>query len=423
MHPHSAPELPTHDTSVRRVTSTSGFDETTLRRFADLMVGFGANLQPGQIVAIGGDVGKEELVRAIAESAYRAGAKFVDAAYFDLHIKRARMLYAAQDTLDFVPSWYGERVLALGEQRCARIALSGPVAPGLLDDLDPARVGRDQLPALKESGKVVNDGTTNWSIGPGPSLPWAKLVHPDLDDEAALAKLVEELVHVLRLDEDDPVAAWRQRADVLVGAAERVTEQRFDSLHFEGPGTDLVVGLLPSSRFRAARFTTVDGIEHMPNLPTEEVFSTPDPQRTEGIVRATKPLVVGGAIIRGLAVEFQGGRAVRIDAEENAEVLRGYASKDDGASRLGEVALVDREGRIGRLGTTFFDTLLDENAASHVALGSAYATCLDDEADRERMNESQIHIDFMIGADDVTVTGVTAAGERVAVLVGGDWQL
>jgi aminopeptidase len=210
---------------------------------------------------------------------------------------------------------------------------------------------------------------------------------------------------------------------VLVGAAERVTDQRFDSLHFEGAGTDLVVGLLPSSRFRAARFTTVDGIEHMPNLPTEEVFSTPDPQRTQGVVRATKPLVVGGAIIRGLEVEFREGRAVRIDADENAEVLRGYASKDEGASRLGEVALVDREGRIGKLGTTFFDTLLDENAASHVALGSAYAICLDDDADRERMNESQIHIDFMIGSDDMTVTGVTGSGERVAVLAGGDWQL
>ncbi len=161
----------------------------------------------------------------------------------------------------------------------------------------------------------------------------------------------------------------------------------------------------------------------MPNLPTEEVFSTPDPLRTEGVVRSTKPLVVGGSIIRGLEVEFREGRVTRIDAEENADVLRGYTSKDEGAARLGEVALVDREGRIGRLGTTFFDTLLDENAASHVALGSAYAECLEDPADRERMNESQIHIDFMIGADDVSVTGLTAAGERVPVLVGGDWQL
>ena len=405
------------------MSSSSGFDDATLRRFADLMVGFGSNVQPGQIVAIGGDVGKEEVVRALAESAYRHGAKFVDASYFDLHVKRARLRYAAEDTLEFVPSWYGERVLALGDQRCARIGLSGPIAPGLLDDIDPAKIGRDQLPFLRESGKVVNDATTNWTIGPCPSLPWATLVHPDLEPEAALAKLVGELVHVLRLDEDDPVAVWTARADALVTAATRLTERRFDALHFEGPGTDLRVGLLPSSRFRAARFQTVDGIVHMPNLPTEEVFSTPDPLRTEGVVRSTKPLVVGGSIIRGLEVEFQGGRATRIDAEENADVLRGYTSKDEGASRLGEVALVDREGRIGKLGTTFFDTLLDENAASHIALGSAYAECLEDEADHRRMNESQIHIDFMIGADDVSVTGLTEAGERVPVLVGGDWQL
>ena len=405
------------------MSSPSGFDDATLRRFADLMVGFGSNVQPGQIVAIGGDVGKEEVVRALAESAYRHGAKFVDASYFDLHVKRARLRYAAEDTLEFVPSWYGERVLALGDQRCARIGLSGPIAPGLLDDIDPAKIGRDQLPFLRESGKVVNDATTNWTIGPCPSLPWATLVHPDLEPEAALAKLVGELVHVLRLDEDDPVAVWTARADALVTAATRLTERHFDALHFEGPGTDLRVGLLPSSRFRAARFQTVDGIVHMPNLPTEEVFSTPDPLRTEGVVRSTKPLVVGGLIIRGLEVEFQGGRATRIDAEENADVLRGYTSKDEGASRLGEVALVDREGRIGKLGTTFFDTLLDENAASHIALGSAYAECLEDEADHKRMNDSQIHIDFMIGADDVSVTGLTEAGERVPVLVGGGWQL
>lgn len=405
------------------MTTPSGFDDVTLRRFADLLVGFGANVQPGQIVSIGGDIGKEQVVRALAESAYRHGAKFVDVSYFDLHIKHARLRYAAEDTLDFVPSWYGERILALGDQRCARIGLSGPVAPGLLDDIDAARIGRDQLPFLRESGKVVNDATTNWTIGPCPSIPWATLVHPELDPEAALTKLVGELVHVLRLDEEDPVAVWTARADALVDAALRLTERRFDTLHFEGPGTDLRVGLLPSSRFRAARFRTVDGLVHMPNLPTEEVFSTPDPARTEGVVRSTKPLVVGGSIIRGLEVEFQGGRATRIDAEENADVLRGYTAKDEGASRLGEVALVDREGRIGKLGTTFFDTLLDENAASHIALGSAYAECLEDEADRKRMNESQIHIDFMIGADDVSVTGVTDTGERVPVLVGGDWRL
>jgi aminopeptidase len=405
------------------MTGQSGFDQQTLERFADLLVGFGANVQPGQIVAVSGEIGKEEVVRAIAASAYRHGAKFVDASYFDVHIKRQRLLLADEDTLEFVPSWFGERILALGDQRCARIALSGPIAPGLLDDVDPARAGRDALPFLKESGRVVNEQTTNWSIGPCPSLPWARLVHPDLDDEAAVAKLVGELVHVLRLDEDDPVAAWVARADTLVDAAGRVTERRFDALHFDGPGTDLTVGLLPTSRFMAARFQTVDGIVHMPNLPSEEIFTTPDPLRTEGVVRSTKPLVIGASIIRDLEVEFREGRAVRIDASQNADVLRGYVAKDEGASFLGEVALVDGEGRIGATGTTFFDTLLDENAASHVALGSAYSLCLDGDADLARINQSEIHVDFMIGSPEMRVSGLTAAGERVPVLTGGEWAL
>ena len=405
------------------MTQPSGFDEQTLERYADLLVGFGANVQPGQVVAIGAEVGKEEVARALAAAAYRRGAKFVDVSYFDLHVKHARLEHASEETLDYVPSWYGERILALGDQRCARIGLSGPIAPGLMDDIDPARAGKDQLPALKEGGKVVNDRTTNWTIGPCPSMPWARLVYPYLDEDEALAKLVEELVHVCRLDEEDPVAAWSQRADFLADAASRLNGRSLDSLHFEGPGTDLTVGLLPSSRFLSAKFETVDGIVHMPNIPSEEVFSAPDPTRTEGVVRSTKPLVVGGSIIHGLEVEFRNGRAVRIDAEENAGVLRGYAESDEGACRLGEVALVDAAGRIGNTGTTFFDTLLDENAAGHIALGSAYGICVESEEDRKRINQSRIHVDFMIGSDEVSVTGVGADGSRTPVLVAGDWKI
>jgi aminopeptidase len=172
----------------------------------------------------------------------------------------------------------------------------------------------------------------------------------------------------------------------------------------------------------AARFETIDGIVHMPNLPSEEIFSAPDPARVEGVVRATKPLVLGGSIIRGLEVEFRDGRAVRIDADEGADVLRAYAGRDEGASRLGEVALVDAAGRIGPLDTVFYDTLIDENAASHIALGAAYEFTAGEE-DRERINRSQIHIDFMIGSPEVDVTGVTSDGERVAVLSAGVWQI
>ena len=204
---------------------------------------------------------------------------------------------------------------------------------------------------------------------------------------------------------------------------EKLNERRLDAVRFVGSGTDLTVGLLPSSKWLSAGdFTTVDGIVHMPNLPSEEVFSCPDPARTEGVVRSTKPLVVGGSIIRGLEVEFRDGRAVRIDADEGAEVLRGYASRDEGASRLGEVALVDKDGRIGPLDTVFFDTLLDENAASHIAIGQAYAFTAGDE-DRERINNSAIHIDFMIGGPGVDTVAIDRDGNESPLLVDGAWQV
>jgi aminopeptidase len=393
------------------------------RRLADLAVGLGANVQPGQIVTIGADHGQYELARAIAESAYRHGAKFVDVQYFDPYVKRARIAYAADDTLTFVPSWYSYRMLAIGEERAARISLAGPTTTGLLDDLDPDRAGRDQLPFTKEILRVITDRTTNWTVVPCPTDPWARLVFPDLTAEQALDRLWELVAHVCRLDEPDPVAAWEERATALNEAAARLNDRHFDALHFEGPGTDLTIGLLPTSTFHAAQDATVDGIVHLANLPTEEVYATPDPQRAEGHVQSTKPLVLAdGTIIRGLEVRFENGRAVEIDADQGAGVMRGRTGFDDGAARLGEVALVDREGRIGKLGTVFYDTLLDENAASHIALGDGSDQGLSEE-DRARRNRSSIHIDFMIGSTDVTVTGVGPDGARTPVLVDGAWQI
>jgi aminopeptidase len=258
---------------------------------------------------------------------------------------------------------------------------------------------------------------------PNPTPAWAQLVFPDLPPDEAYERLWQQLEHVLRLDEPDPVAAWEERVTTLKASAQKLSERRFDALHLEGPGTDLTVGLLPSSRFQAASFETVDGIRHMPNLPTEEVFTTPDPLRAEGHVTSTKPLVLrDGTIIRGLRVRFEGGRAVEIEADENAGALQSLAALDEGASRLGEIALVDRQGRIGPLDTVFYDTLLDENAASHIAIGNGFAFAVDEE-DLDRVNRSGTHVDFMIGSNELDVTGVTTDGERVPVLRGGSWQL
>jgi aminopeptidase len=393
-----------------------------LERYADLLVNFGANVQPGQILDIGSGLGKEELTRAITASAYKRGAKFVDVYYWDPHLKRERVLYAADEVLDFVPPWYGERTLQLGEERAATISLSGPIEPHLYDDLDPERLGRDVFPRVKEWTTVINERTVNWCVAPGPSTKWAQLVHPGFEPDAALEKLWEQVVHVCRLDEDDPEGAWRERSDALKGVAERLTAQAFDAIHLEGPGTDVTVGLLPTSRWIGGGEETADGIPHMANLPTEEVFTTPDPLRADGVVRATKPLYSQGRIIEGLTVRFEGGRAVQIDADSGADTLRAMTAHDEGGTLLGELALVDREGRIGPLDTVFYDTLLDENAASHLALGGAYESGAGEE-DRGRVNRSSIHLDFMVGSAEVDVTGVTRDGERVPVLRDSAWQL
>ena len=387
-------------------------------------MGLGANVQAGQVVGVSCEPGKEYLTRAVAAAAYRHGAKFVDVSWFDPYVKRARIEHAADDTLDYVPPWYGERILALGDMRAARISFAGPAAPGLLQDLDPVRAGRDRLPAVKESGTVVNARTTNWTIAPCPTSEWAELVFPDLGPGEALERLERELLHVCRLDEEDPVAAWTSRMETLVEVTRRLTERRFDAIHLEGPGTDLTVGLLRSSRWQAARFSTIDGVEHMPNIPSEEVFTTPDPRRTTGHVTSTKPLVlVDGSVVRGLEVRFDDGRVTEVHAGTGAEQMRTIFARDEGAGRLGELALVDGEGRIGALDTVFYDTLLDENAASHIAVGAGFPFCVEDEADHPHVNDSSLHIDFMIGSPEVSATGITREGERVPVLVRGAWQI
>jgi aminopeptidase len=398
--------------------------DAELARLADLAVVVGANVQPGQIVGVTAELGHEDLVRAIAASAYDRGAKFVDVWYVDPLVKRARIEFAPADSLEFVPPWYGERVLALGEERGANIVVRGLTVPNALDGLDPTRAGRDQLPRVKETNVIVNQRSVNWTIVAYPTLPWAQLVYPGLDDDTALARLWEEVRHVSRLDEPDPLEAWNRRIDALDRAAGALNDARLDAVHFEGPGTDLTIGLLPTSVWRMARWETAYGLRHLPNVPTEEVFTSPDPERVEGRVRSTKPLVLSdGTLVRGLEVRFEGGRAVEITADEGGEVLLGRSRIDDGAARLGEVALVDRESRIGRLGTVFYETLLDENAASHIALGSGFSFGVETDEDRARVNQSAAHIDFMIGGDEVDVTGVTQDGERVPLLREGAWQL
>ena len=396
--------------------------EKWLDGLAELAV-FGANVQEGQYVAVTSSIGKEALTRRVAHAAYLRGARFVDVLYFDQWVKRERIAHAEEGTLEFVPPWLRDRLRYLSDEHAARITLSGPHAPRALAGLDAGRAGRDLLPYLPESGEVVNKRTTNWTLVPAPTPSWAEAVYPDLERDDAFERLWEAVAHICRLDADDPKAAWTERVEELKANAGRLTERRFDAIRLHGPGTDLTVGLLPSSTWQAGDFETVDGVRHYPNIPTEELFTTPDPERVDGHVSATMPLDLFGTIIEGIRVEFEAGRAVKIDADDGAEALRSAASKDDGANRLGELALVDGHGRIGPLETVFLDTLIDENAASHIALGNGYESPVEDEADRARVNRSSVHIDFMIGSPELDVDGITREGDTAPLLRNGAWQI
>jgi aminopeptidase len=254
-------------------------------------------------------------------------------------------------------------------------------------------------------------------------VEWAVEVYPELPPAEALERLWDALGRICRLDEEDPAAAWLERMGTLKSVASRLGERRFDAIRFHGEGTDLTIGLFRSSRWHAAEFVTVDGLTFYPNIPSEEMFTTPDPARADGYVTATMPKELYGSIVDGIRLELAGGKVVRIDADRGADALRAAVSRDEGASRLGEVALVDGDGRVGSLGTVFLETLLDENAASHIALGSGYELTVEDPAEVERVNQSSIHADLMIGRPDLQVDGLTASGEAVPLLRDGAWLI
>jgi aminopeptidase len=347
---------------------------------------------------------------------------FVHVSYADPWVQRARLDEAVDDALGYEPGWIVQMMRELGEERGANIGLSGPVAPGLLDGADPDRIRRDIPPGRRQALENLRGAKVNWSAIPCPSPGWAALVHPDLGADEALDKLWGEVVHICRLDEPDAVAAWGERMEQIERAKTALNERRLDAVHLRGPGTDLEIGLLPSSRWMGGHLATSYGLVHHPNLPTEEVFAVPDPERVQGTVRSSKPLQLSGSIVRDFTVHFDRGRVSRIDAADNGSVLKAYADRDEGASRLGEIALVDSRGRVGPLQTVFYDTLIDENAASHMALGQGFDWAVSGE-DVERVNRSQIHVDFMFGSDEVEVDGVTTAGERIPLLRGSAWQI
>jgi aminopeptidase len=264
-------------------------DASLLDRYADLIVSVGANVQPDQVLAVEALPEAAPLVHAIARRAYEKGARYVDVQYFDGVVKRIRAETARVESLDWVPPWLGRRMELLGELDAARCVLVPLVPPGLLDGVDPARAGIDRLPSIEQTFKTIDERSVAWTLSPFPARGWAALVYPDLEIDAAVERLWEDIAHVCRLDEPDPARAWHDRIEQIFQVATRLDALDLDALHFSGPGTDLTVGLLPSSRFakEGGSSQTRTGIRHVPNIPTEEVYTTPDPERTEGFVAAT----------------------------------------------------------------------------------------------------------------------------------------
>ena len=394
-------------------------DDGRVDRYAELAVRVGANVQPGQLVDVLARVEHAEVARAVARAAYRAGARYVDVLYSDQHLRRALIEHVSDEMLSWTPPWVLERAKHMGNERAAIIALAGDAEIDLLADLPGERVGRARMKELAdENMRQINEQLNNWTIIGVPNTGWASQMFGEPDVER-LWELVEFCV---RLDVDDPVEAWRDHVKRLERRAGRLNELRLDAVRFRGPGTDLTVGLLPESRWQGAESYTADGLPYVANMPTEEVFTTPDSRRTEGRVRATRPLAMMGSIVRGLEVEFEGGRISSVTADEGADVVRGQLASDENAPFLGEVALVDGTSRIGKTGLTFFEGLYDENTTCHVAYGGAYAEAVEGEPG-EGVNVSTVHTDFMVGGPEIDVDGVLADGTVVPLLRQDVWQL
>jgi aminopeptidase len=411
-------------------SDAAALDPQFLDRLAELAVRTGLNLQPGQDLVMTTPVAALPLARAIARAAYRAGGGLVTPIISDRDMTLARFEQGAEASFDRAPGWLYEGMAKAFEGGAARLALVGE-DPMLLAGQDAALVGRANRAnamAYRPALAAIAGFHINWSIISCPTPDWAARMFPDLPPAQALAQLTEAIALTARLDQPDPVAAWAEHNAALARRCAMLNAARFDALQFRAPGTDLRVGLAEGHFWQGGASEARNGVRCNPNIPTEEVFTTPHAGRVEGYVRATKPLSHQGSLLEEIEMEFKDGRAVAARAARGQDVLREMLATDEGAARLGEVALVPHGSPVSQTGHLYFNTLFDENAASHIAMGQCYASCLEggeglspEEIAARGGNESLIHVDWMIGSERMDVDGLKDGAEPVALMRQGEW--
>lgn len=408
---------------------TASFDLETLDTYADVIVRVGLNLQTKQDLVITTDIEALPLVRRVSRAAYRAGAGLVTTFFADEDLTLGRFEEAQDHSFDRATDWLFDGMARALDDGAARLAIKGE-DPGLLSAQDPdlvARASKAMSLAYRPFLERVAGMEVNWCVAAWPGAAWARRVFPNLTGPEAVAALGEAIFVASRLRTADPVAEWQSHNSALAARTKWLNGNAFSSLHFSGPGTDLTVGLADGHAWVGGAARSKTGIRFNPNIPTEEVFTTPHASRVEGHVRATKPLAHQGTVIEGISVRFEDGRIVEAGADTGQDVFRNLLATDEGAARLGEVALVPERSPIAESGTLFFNTLFDENAASHIALGQCYKGCFADksltpEAVTERGgNSSIIHVDWMIGSREIVVDGIAVDGTRTPVMRGGNW--
>ena len=405
-------------------------DPVKLDKLAEVAIKVGLQLQPGQDLVLTAPMAALPLVRKITEHAYKAGAGIVQPIFSDEEITLNRYRYAADASFDKAPGWLFEGMAKAFDGNAARLAISGD-NPMMLASEDPAKVARANRAtsiAYKPALEKITGFDINWNIVSYPNASWAKLVFPNDPEEVAVKKLADAIFAASRVDVEDPIGAWKAHNARLKERWTWLNGHKFASLHYTGPGTDLTIGLADEHRWKGGASEAKNGITCNPNIPTEEVFTTPHSQRVEGYVRSTKPLSHNGTLIADIEVKFEGGRIVEAKASKGEAVLQKVLDTDEGSRRLGEVALVPHSSPSSKCGVLFYNTLFDENAASHIALGQCYADCFingtkmsPDEIASRGGNKSLIHIDWMIGSDKIDIDGLKADGSKVPVMRKGEW--